>query len=54
MTGIQNITSQPRDTDNIDVLKTQRRGEIRYLPFVTTIESITEEKKNSETFQPNC
>ena len=33
----------PRDTDNIDVLKTQRRGEIRYLPFVTTIESITKD-----------
>ena len=27
--------------ENINVLKTQRRGEIRYLPFVTTIESIT-------------
>ena len=29
--------------ENINVLKTQRRGEIRYLPFITTIESITEE-----------
>ena len=27
--------------ENINVLKTQRRGEIRYLPFVTTLESIT-------------
>ena len=35
--------NEPRDTDNIDVLKTQRRGEIRYLPFVTTIESITKD-----------
>lgn len=30
----------PSDLGNIDVLKTQRRGEIRYMPFVTTIESI--------------
>ncbi|MBQ6236981.1 MAG: AlwI family type II restriction endonuclease [Bacteroidales bacterium] len=30
----------PSNIGNIDVLKTQRRGEIRYLPFVTTIESI--------------
>lgn len=32
---------EPYDMDNIDIMKTQRRGEIRYLPFVTTIESIT-------------
>ena len=31
----------PSDLGNIDILKTQRRGEIRYLPFVTTLESIT-------------
>lgn len=31
----------PYNLDNIDILKTQRRGEIRYMPFVTTIESIT-------------
>lgn len=31
----------PSDFGNIDILKTQRRGEIRYLPFVTTLESIT-------------
>lgn len=43
----------PRDTDNIDVLKTQRRGEIRYLPFVTTIESITEDNKHSRIFRPD-
>mgnify|MGYP002624117888 CR=1 FL=1 len=34
---------QPADLGNINVLKTQRRGEIRYLPFVTTLESITDE-----------
>ena len=28
---------------NLDILKTQRRGEIRYMPFVTTIDSITKE-----------
>ena len=33
----------PSDLGNIDILKTQRRGEIRYMPFVTTIESITKE-----------
>lgn len=33
----------PYGLDNIDILKTQRRGEIRYMPFVTTIESITKE-----------
>ncbi len=32
----------PEDLDNINILKTQRRGEIRYLPFVTTIDSIIE------------
>ena len=31
---------EPYDMDNIDIMKTQRRGEIRYLPFVTTLESI--------------
>ena len=31
---------KPSNIGTIDVLKTQRRGEIRYLPFVTTIESI--------------
>ena len=30
----------PSDLGNIDILKTQRRGEIRYMPFVTTLESI--------------
>lgn len=35
--------NEPHDTDDIDIMKTQRRGEIRYLPFVTTIESITED-----------
>jgi predicted HNH restriction endonuclease len=33
----------PSDLGNIDILKTQRRGEIRYRPFVTTIESIIKE-----------
>ena len=32
--------SAPEVLDNINILKTQRRGEIRYLPFVTTLESI--------------
>ena len=32
----------PSDLGNIDILKTQRRGEIRYLPFVTTLESIVD------------
>ena len=32
--------NSPSDLGDIDILKTQRRGEIRYLPFVTTIESI--------------
>lgn len=35
--------NEPHDTDDIDIMKTQRRGEIRYLPFVTTIESITKD-----------
>lgn len=30
----------PSDLGNIDILKTQRRGEIRNLLFVTTLESI--------------
>ena len=32
----------PSGLGNIDILKTQRRGEIRYLPFVTTLESIVD------------
>ena len=35
--------SQSVDFGNINILKTQRRGEIRYLPFVTTIESVVDE-----------
>ena len=31
------------DLGIINILKTQRRGEIRYLPFVTTLESIVDE-----------
>ena len=31
------------EIENINILKTQRRGEIRYLPFVTTLESIVDE-----------
>lgn len=31
------------DLGNLNILKTQRRGEIRYLPFVTTLESIVDE-----------
>ena len=31
------------ELENINILKTQRRGEIRYLPFVTTLESIVDE-----------
>lgn len=34
---------QSADLGNVNILKTQRRGEIRYLPFVTTIESIVDE-----------
>ena len=34
---------QSVDLGNVNILKTQRRGEIRYLPFVTTTESITGE-----------
>ena len=34
---------QAADLDNLNILKTQRRGEIRYLPFVTTLESIKNE-----------
>lgn len=30
--------------ETLNILKTQRRGHIRYLPFVTTIESVTDEK----------
>ena len=31
------------DLGDVNILKTQRRGEIRYLPFVTTLESIKNE-----------
>ena len=31
--------------ERLNILKNQRRGHIRYLPFVTTIESITEGRK---------
>ena len=34
---------QSANLENVNILKTQRRGEIRYLPFVTTTESITGE-----------
>ena len=34
---------QSADLGNVYILKTQRRGEIRYLPFVTTLESIVDE-----------
>lgn len=34
---------QSANLGNINILKTQRRGEIRYLPFVTTLESIKNE-----------
>lgn len=34
--------SQSVDLENLNILKTQRRGEIRYLPFVTTIESVVD------------
>ena len=34
---------QSVDLDNVNILKTQRRGEIRYLPFVTTLDSILDE-----------
>ena len=34
---------QAVEIENINILKTQRRGEIRYLPFVTTLESIVDE-----------
>ena len=36
---------QSADLGNVNILKTQRRGEIRYLPFVTTVESIKDEMK---------
>ena len=35
--------SQSVDLGNVNILKTQRRGEIRYLPFTTTIESVVDE-----------
>ncbi len=31
------------DLGDVNILKTQRRGEIRYLPFVTTLDSIVDE-----------
>ena len=34
---------QSANLENINILKTQRRGDIRYLPFVTTLESIQDE-----------
>ena len=34
---------QSADLGNVNILKTQRRGEIRYLPFVTTLKSIVDE-----------
>lgn len=34
---------QPANLGNVNILKTPRRGEIRYLPFVTTIDSIKDE-----------
>ena len=34
---------QSADLGDVNILKTQRRGEIRYLPFVTTLESIVDE-----------
>jgi len=33
---------QSVDLGDVDILKTQRRGEIRYLPFVTTLRSIND------------
>lgn len=33
---------QPVDFSNINIPQTQRRGSIRYLPFVTTLENIFE------------
>ncbi len=37
------MPQQSADLGNINILKTQRKGEIRYLPFVTTLESIVDE-----------
>ena len=34
---------QSANLGNINILKTQRRGDIRYLPFVTTLDSIVDE-----------
>ena len=34
---------QSADLGSVNILKTQRRGEIRYIPFVTTLESIVDE-----------
>lgn len=33
---------QSADLGSVNILKTQRRGEIRYLPFVTTLDSIVD------------
>lgn len=35
-------TETPADLGTLNILKTQRRGHIRYLPFVTTLESISD------------
>ena len=35
-------SNNPILLENINILKTQRRGSVRYLPFVTTLESIKE------------
>lgn len=35
---------QPAELEGINILKTQRKGEIRYLPFVTTLTSIQNDK----------
>lgn len=40
-------TELPVDMGTLNILKTQRRGHIRYLPFVTTLESITDEEKEN-------
>ena len=39
---IEYDASQPADIGPYDIMKVQRKGKVRYLPFVTTIESITE------------
>ena len=47
--------NEPADIGTLNILKTQRNGDIRYMPFVTTIESITEKnriKRNTWKPQP--